>query len=102
MDQTEIEREERLRELVKERVRNFGLGLTKRNSLMKNCMLAWKFLMIREFRLDISFSSMGCVLIFRACSSEKISLIKFAFLFDASILFTKRCLGLHVVEKSSW
>ena len=90
MDQTEIEREERLRELVKERVRNFGLELIERNSLMKNCMLAWKFLMIREIRLDISFSSMGCVLIFRACSSEQFFIIKFAILFDVSILYNSR------------
>ena len=99
MDQTEIEREERLRELVKERVRNFGLGLVKRDSLLKNCMLAWKFLIIREIRLDISFSSMGCVLIFRACSSEKFFIIKFAILFDASILYTSRSDVLAYSEK---
>ena len=33
MDETEVEKEERLKELVKERVRNFGLGFVKRNSI---------------------------------------------------------------------
>ena len=47
MNETEVEKEERLKELVKERVRNFGLGFMKRNSILKYSMLVWKFLMIR-------------------------------------------------------
>ena len=78
MNETEVEKEERLKELVKERVRNFGLGFMKRNSILKYSMLVWKFLMIRGIWLDIAFSSIGCVLIFRACSSEKSFFVKFA------------------------
>lgn len=91
MDETEIEQEERLRELVKELVRNLGLGSMKHNSMLKYCMLVWKFLMIRGIRLDVTFSSMGCVLIFRACSSENFFIVKFDIILNAIIRYTVSC-----------